>query len=114
MLWRNAGVTPGRCHGQANVDVTSLCDGWESDYGAKRLLESRYRGCVVGPALVHIKWKKKHTTLINDERKGLFAKGRQQILGNLSSALSRIRSGFSGRTEGTHAHAAHFFVESKC
>jgi len=114
VLWRNARMTPGRCHGQFNVDGTFLCDGWKSDHRAKRLLESRYRSCVVGPALVHIKWKKNHTTLINDERKGLFTKGRQQILGNLSSALFRIRNGFSARKEGTHAHAIRFFVESKC
>ena len=46
-------MTSGRCHGQVNVDVTFLCDGWESDDGAKRLLESRYRSC---HSLVHIEW----------------------------------------------------------
>ena len=51
-------MASGRCHGQVNVDGTFLCDGWKSDHRAKRLLESRYRNCVVGPALVHIKWKK--------------------------------------------------------
>ena len=70
-------MTSGRRHGQLNVDVTSLCDGRKSDYGAKRLLESRCRSCVIELALVHTKWKKKRTTLINDERKGLFTKGRQ-------------------------------------
>jgi len=70
-------MTSGRCHGQLNVHATFLCNGWESGYGAKQLLESRYGGCVVGPALVHIKWERGHTTLVNDERKGLFTKGRQ-------------------------------------
>ena len=55
VLWRNAGVASGRCHGQLNVDGTFLCDGWKSDHGAKRLLEPLYRNFVVGPALVHIK-----------------------------------------------------------
>ena len=68
-------MASGRCQGQVNIDVTFLCDSWESDYGAKQPLESRYRSCVVGLALVHIKWEKKHTTLINDERKGPFTKG---------------------------------------
>jgi len=77
VLWRNARMTSGRCHGQVNVDVTFLCDGWESDHRAKRLPESRYKSYVVRPALVHIKWEKKHTTLINDDRKGLSTKGRQ-------------------------------------
>jgi len=55
VLRRNARMAPGRCHGQVNVDVTFLCDGWKSDHRAKRLLEPLYRNCVVGSALVRTK-----------------------------------------------------------
>jgi len=55
MLWRNARMASGRYHGQVNVDVTFLRDGWKSDHRAKRLLEPLYRNRVVGSAPVRTK-----------------------------------------------------------